>query len=545
MLTGFRSRRNIPASTAKAGAGIFQKRAEFHRKTERRKAMRKIIPVSIMLAATMIFSGIGAYAGESVQENIVFNDEPEDENNEDWEYDDSVTGETEADSMIEFLSDDSDAITILNSNNEASYDDEDDDDDGDDEEEEETEEPDRDPTEVKKVVINNANFVLQSGAKPKYTAEVALGNAEVMYEGWSDNHGNENFSDSTGYTGNKRFTKFTDGELYWYHLAIKTKGNDYFTGNTKFFIGTTEYTGKFNPGMTVCVFDKLFMVLSECDHQYKTYKTAPTCTQAGAEYKKCTLCGQEIDRVTIPATGHKYELDEDKTINPTCTTPGVEVYECQNEDCGDVYRQSVPSLGHHFATEIEDAATKDEAGTYTIVCTREDCGFSQKTQSIFPFKKIVLSKSKYGYTGSAIKPSFRVTDIRGATISPDYYSVVYYGNKNIGTATIHVTFTGMYSGKLSKTFKIVKGSQKISVSSSAIAVPKGDVKKKSVKFNLGAKAKTKLSFKSSKPGKVSVSKKGTVTVKKGTKKGTYTITITAKETKSWKKATKKVKIKVN
>ena len=551
MLTGFRSRRNIPASTAKAGAGIFQERAEFHRKTERRKAMRKIIPVSIMLAATMIFSGIGAYAGESMQEIIMFDDELENGSDEEWEENESLSEETEADdSVIEFLSDENDdGITILSSDNASSDDDDGDDedegDDGDDEEEEETEDPNREPREIPEVIITNISYKLQPGTSPKYTARVEGGNAKIIYEGWSDNHGNANYSLDTAYKDtDKEFDTFKEGELYWYHLCIGRNGKDYFSGNTSFIINGKEMTGKFNPQMTVCTFDQIFTRLAQCDHQYKTYKTAPTCTQAGAEYKKCTLCGQEIDRVTIPATGHKYELDEDNSIQATCTMNGLEVYECQNEGCGDVYSRKVQALGHHLVTEVEDAATKNEAGTYTVVCTREDCGYSQKTQSVFPYKKIVLSKSKYGYTGGRITPPFRVTDIRGVTISPNYYTTVYYGNKNVGTATIHITFTGMYSGKLTKTFQIVKGSQKISVSSSAITVPKGDVKKKPVKFNLGAKAKTKLSFKSSKPGKVSVSKKGTVTVKKGAPKGTYTITITAKGTGNWKKATKKVKIKV-
>ena len=82
-----------------------------------------------------------------------------------------------------------------------------------------------------------------------------------------------------------------------------------------------------------------------------------------------------------------------------------------------------------------------------------------------------------------------------------------------------------------------------SFSFSSITVPKADVKKKTIKINLGARAKTKLTYKS-KSKKIKVNKKGIVTLKKGTKKGTYTITITAKESKNWKKATKKIKIKV-
>ncbi len=506
--------------------------------------MRKNVFGLLTLVAVLAFFQTEMYAEDSDYEIVEYEDLEETDfeseaHIEEWTgiTDEIVSNDWYAEDLIEAGTEAEDeSVMFTASANE-------DDDDGD-EDEEETEDPDKEPEEIKKVIISNINFNLQAGTKPKYTAEVTYGNAEIWYEGWSDNHGNANYSDSSGYKDNDgKFLKFTDGELYWYHLAIKVKGDDYFTGNTRFIINGAETIGKINPSMTVCSFDKILLEVSECIHQYKAIKTAPTCTQAGAEYKKCSLCGSVIDEKTIPATGHKYELDEDKSIRATCTTMGIEVYECQNEDCGDVYRKPIYNLGHHLVTEIEDPATGEEAGTYTVMCDREDCGYRQKTLSIFPYSKIVLSKLKYGYTGSNIAPSIKVTDIRGMTISPEYYTVVYYGNKHIGTATVHVTFSGLYSGKLTKTFQIVKGSQKISVNASTVTVPKKEVKKKSVKFRLGAKAKTKLTYKANSK-RIFVSKKGIVKVKKGTKKGTYTITITAKGTKNWKKAIKKIKIKI-
>lgn len=519
-----------------AGAG---KEAVMRRKTT--------MAMSVLLAAVLAFPFAGVHAEDAPQDTLLYEEDPYDTEIEvgDPEPEDSLSEETEADDgdVIEILSDDDSAITILNSDNAVSYDDDDDGGDDDDDDEDETENG-RDPEEIKKVIVSNVNFNLQAGAKPKYTAEVTLGNAEILYEGWSDNHGNANYSNNSGYRDNDvRFIRFTNGELYWYHLAITAKGDDYFTGNTKFIINGTELMGKFNSVMTVCAFDKIFTGMAECVHQYKVYRTEPTCTQNGTEYSKCSLCGKEINARTIPALGHKYVLDEDKSVPASCTTSGLEVYECQNEDCGDVYRNRILPLGHHMAYEIEEPATGKKEGTYTAVCTRDDCGYSEKTRTIFPFKKIILSKSTFGYTGSAIKPSFRVTDSLGRTIDPRYYNVVYYGNKNIGTGTVHVTFSGMYSGKLTKTFKIVKGSQKISAKASTVTVPATDAKKKAVKFNLGAKAKTKLSYKTGSK-KISVSSKGTVTVKKGAKKGTYTVTVTAKGTKNWKKTSKKIKIKV-
>ena len=64
-------------------------------------------------------------------------------------------------------------------------------------------------------------------------------------------------------------------------------------------------------------------------------------------------------------------------------------------------------------------------------------------------------------------------------------------------------------------------------------------------FSIGATAKTSLSYKSSNTKYVTVSKKGTVTVKKGTPKGTYKVTVTAAKSANYKAATKVIKIKVS
>lgn len=511
--------------------------------------MKKFVFGYLALIAVLGFLSAGAYAEDNMQ--TIFSDEEiveeyfEETDIQEPEIVDEVILE---DPETEYLSgqsdiiEDEDSIILLNSDNASSFDAGDDD--GDDDDEEETEEPDRDPEAIDHVIISNVNFRLQASAKPKYTAEVTEGNVSIWYEGWSDNSGNAHYSHKGGYKdGEGRFTVFEQGQLYWYHLCITTEGDDFFTENTKFLINGMEILGKYDSSMTVCTFDKIFTGQAQCYHDYRTFKTDATCTRPGRECKKCSYCGNEILVKTTPAFGHKYELNEDKSTPATCTIPGTEVYECQNEDCGNVVGIMLQPLGHHLVTEIEEPATGEEAGTYTVMCDREDCGYKQKTQSIFPYKKIVLAKLKYGYTGSKITPSFRVVDILGKTIDPKYYTTVYYGNRSIGTATIHVTFSGMYSGKLTKTFQIVKGTQNISVKTPTIKVRKKDVKKKSAKFNLGAKAKTMLSYKSSSK-KISVNRKGAVRVKKGIKKGTYTITVTAKGSKNWKKATKIIKIKV-
>ena len=491
--------------------------------------MKKRVFRFAALAAILAISPVMAYSGDDMQDMVVSEDLTE-------EYSDDImeSQDDSADEEYTGLISDPSEVTLF-----SAADDDDDDDD-----EEETEETEKDPEPIESVSIDNVYFRLQPGTKPKYLAKVTHGNAAIRYEGWTDQDGHVNYSSAASYQDDDiKFTKFEKDKIYTYHLSIIAEDSDYFTDTTRFWVNGVEQQGTLNSAKTICTFDNIFNGVAECLHEYRTYEVEATCTTPGREYKQCTYCGDEITIKTTPATGHNYELDEDQSAEATCTRAGKEVYVCGNEDCGAVYQKTLPALGHHLVYEVEDKATDTEEGTYTVSCDHDGCDFIEKSYTIFPFKKIKLLKDKYPYTGSAIIPSFTVTDSIGKVIDPRFYTVVYIHNKDIGTATLHLTFSGRYSGKMRKTFQIVKGSQAITLNASSITVPKADVKKKTIKINLGARAKTKLTYKS-KSKKIKVNKKGIVTLKKGTKKGTYTITITAKESKNWKKATKKIKIKV-
>lgn len=94
--------------------------------------------------------------------------------------------------------------------------------------------------------------------------------------------------------------------------------------------------------------------------------------------------------------------------------------------------------------------------------------------------------------------------------------------------------------------------QKITVSKKikkTIKIKASKLHNKKIIIKLGAKAKTKLTYKISKYPKkgkkyISVSKKGKVTLKKGCKKGTYKITITAAKSSKYKAAKRVITIKV-
>ena len=75
---------------------------------------------------------------------------------------------------------------------------------------------------------------------------------------------------------------------------------------------------------------------------------------------------------------------------------------------------------------------------------------------------ITLSKTSYTYDGKAKKPSVTVKDSNGNKIASSNYTVKYSSNKNVGKATVTVTFKGNYSGTLKKTFTIKPKSTSIS-----------------------------------------------------------------------------------
>ena len=69
--------------------------------------------------------------------------------------------------------------------------------------------------------------------------------------------------------------------------------------------------------------------------------------------------------------------------------------------------------------------------------------------------KVSTAKSKYTYTGKALKPKVTVK-VAGKTLKANTdYTMSYKANKNVGKATITVTGKGSYTGKVTKTFKIV------------------------------------------------------------------------------------------
>lgn len=139
--------------------------------------------------------------------------------------------------------------------------------------------------------------------------------------------------------------------------------------------------------------------------------------------------------------------------------------------------------------------------------------------------------NSYVYTGKAYKPVVTLTHGGKVLIMDTDYSVGYEKNITVGTATITITGMGSYEGsKLEKTFKINKATNPMTAKAKTKKVKAKKVRKKKQKVtgaiiisnNQGTVTYKKLSGSK----KLKISKKtGKITVKKGTKKGTYKIKV--------------------
>ena len=98
----------------------------------------------------------------------------------------------------------------------------------------------------------------------------------------------------------------------------------------------------------------------------------PTCEEKGEKIKKCSVCGEEGEKVDIPPIGHKWV--EVSVTPPTCTQKGERLLRCEN--CGEEKTEEIPATGHQFGTPLVIAPTCTEEGYTFKKCTV--CGHIEK-----------------------------------------------------------------------------------------------------------------------------------------------------------------------
>lgn len=165
---------------------------------------------------------------------------------------------------------------------------------------------------------------------------------------------------------------------------------------------------------------------------------------------------------------------------------------------------------------------------------------------------VILSETKYTYDGSIKRPSVTVKCNGKTLVSPnDYLMILPKGNPvHPGTYELKIIGSGKYTGSVRVSYKIAKAANPLKISGKSITIKKSSIKQKDIKYSISKvidfskKGKGTLSY-----SKIRGSKKiivdertGKITVKKGLKKGYYSVKIrvSAAGTRNYKPANKNV-----
>lgn len=111
---------------------------------------------------------------------------------------------------------------------------------------------------------------------------------------------------------------------------------------------------------------------SEHHHQYSVTKTVePTCSEVGYELYKCS-CGDQYAETTAEPLGHDYSTAK---TDPTCTAGGYTTYTCKR--CGQSHKDDYAAAqGHKYSTQTVKPTCTQKG--YTLnTCTR--CGDERKS----------------------------------------------------------------------------------------------------------------------------------------------------------------------
>lgn len=205
--------------------------------------------------------------------------------------------------------------------------------------------------------------------------------------------------------------------------------------------------------------------------------------------------------------------------------------------------------------------TCEECGKYYCNDTgREEAEISLEDTVIPKIATFTLSATTYTYTGKAKKPRVTVKDSAGNVIDASNYTVTYSNNVNAGKkAAVKVVLRSerYYSSK-TVYFTINKAANPLKVAGKTATVKYSRLKSKSqtlsvtkvIDFRKKLKD-TKAYLKASGSKYITINKKtGKVTVKKGLKKGTYTVKVKVKaagdanhKASAWKTVKFKVTVK--
>ena len=163
--------------------------------------------------------------------------------------------------------------------------------------------------------------------------------------------------------------------------------------------------------------------------------------------------------------------------------------------------------------------------------------------------KVTLTDASTSTWTATVEKRYIPEGFSGKVLTDTKVINLHEGHSMVLTDVVKATtskagFATYYCNNCAKEYKVVIAKNDMKVSPTSKSFKASAVKKAAKSFTIKVTdAKGKVSYKSSSK-KVTVSSKGKVTVKKGTAKGTYKVTVTSKATDTYAKVTKTVTIKV-
>ena len=297
----------------------------------------------------------------------------------------------------------------------------------------------------------------------------------------------------------------------------------------------------------------------EWEGAFTTDKPA-TCTEAGSKSIHCSKCEAVKDSEVIPATGHNYG-GWTETKAPTCTEAGSRERICSA--CNAKEAEVVAATGHEWKETftIDKPATCTKAGSKSIHCLNCDATKESQTIPIKDHHVIAIKGRAATCTKSGLTAGKKCSEC-GKILTPQ--KTVKALGHSWSSWKVTKTATTTANGEKTRTCsrckvkekktiaKLPKKEQPLTVSVKQITIKKAKVKKKKQtiaksKAFIIENAQGPVTFeKAGGSGKLSISKAGKITVKKGTKKGSYklTVKVTAAGNKDYKPGSKTVKMEI-
>ncbi len=154
----------------------------------------------------------------------------------------------------------------------------------------------------------------------------------------------------------------------------------------------------------------------------------------------------------IPFTDplHTHSYVQTYVFGPYCDAEGERQWTCSV--CGAGKIETIQAIGHNYQPVTIKATAYSNGSTY-LQCSV--CGDIKDRVEVLCPNTVELSRTTFVYDGKAKIPSVTVKDSAGAVVDAGSYTVTCSANKNVGQASVTVTFLGNYGGSITKTFTIV------------------------------------------------------------------------------------------